>query len=323
MAQRSRKRIKLDPMLTYAATQSLGEFSRCIQEYQTRKGTVARMCLEESRQGALAFCKIGGATKEFEVMDKVYTKATQGRTFVMVSNTSNENTRFEVWNGMLKGQMDRYRREYEAQQIPDVPSREESPSQWMLNKWMYAESWMTLQERDGHWHIQRMINKVYLAWPWHRHEALETFERLLVRYGIPYMCDAWSTLRKQPLHWDMVVKHQSTLNRQHLASCMRMRTEDDLHQYAPLWSSPEDYLLHILHRDDDPTRELVEAWCTKYNHVLNVETLGVIFTSTKFEYSSTTIQLLVKFGYLPVVQGTEDDPFFYFDYYLRRWGIRT
>lgn len=327
------KKSKLDTVWTYAATEALKNFATNIHEYTCRKdGTVMRMCLEDARYAACIFSGIAHMSKDFQALDSEYESATKTRPWLTITNMSQEDLMVELngvsvmanprYHAMLKGQVDRYQRQFEAKQMTDMPDKNLPPQQWVSEKWSKVEAWMALHEGD-YFRVMRLIDQVYQAWPWDQLDSSSVFESLLLRYGIPYMCDAWTTIRSRPAYWALVIKHQAALDRRDLESCMRVRTEQDLHDYAPLWSHPEDYLLHIISREnDDPTPEIVQAWCKKYDRVLNEETLRVIFVDSKREKSSTMIQLLMKFGYLPLVEATKDDPWHYFDHYLRRWGIR-
>ena len=320
------KRAKVDPVWTYAATHALKAFASSIIDYGPG-GTVRRLCLEEARYNARIFAELGHLSHDWKALDRKYQVATQGRHMLSITNTDEQTVEWEgvrvqgEYQPRLKAQADRYRRQFEAHQVKDVPDQHLDPRNWVADQYQHAEAWMTFHE-DDYFDRERCINKVYLAWPWAQPEALPVFERLLVRYGVPYMCDAWPTVRVQAPYWALVVKHQSTFDRRHLESCMRVRTVEDLRDYAPFWSTPEDYLLHILHRDDDPTAELVQAWCQTSNIKLDHDTLRAIFTTTRREIRGTMIALLMKFGYLPTVEATEEDPWHYFGHYLRCWGIR-
>jgi len=319
------KKIKLDTVWTYAATEALKNFTTNIHDYRSMKGgTVARMCLEDARYAARIFSDIAHFTKDFQSLDGDYESATKSRSWLTVTNMSQDDLPIELngvsvmaklrYHVMLQRQMDRYQRQFDAKQVTDLPDKHLPPQKWLSERWSKVEAWMTLQEGD-YFHVNRMIDQVYQAWPWDQLDSSPFFERLLLSYGIPYMCHAWTTIQSQPTYWALVIQHQTTLDRRDLESCMRVRTEQDLHDYAPLWSHPEDYLLHIISREDDPTPEIVQAWCKKYDRVLNEDMLRAIFVASKRGISGTMIQLLMKFGYLPLVEH-------YFDHYLRRWGMR-
>jgi len=329
-SSRDAKRVKVDPTWAYAAVQALASFATRINDYGSG-GTVARIGLENARYAARIFAEMGHLSHEWQALERKYHAITKGRRLITISNLPDTDKPVDLegvtvqadtqHHAMLKRMANLYHRQFEAQQVKDLPDKDLHPRKWASEKYKHAEAWMTQHEQDC-MESDRAINGLYQAWPYDQPDALEVFSRLLLRYGVPYLCNAWPIIRGHPLYWALLIEHQDTFVRSNLESCMRVRTDADLHDYAPFWSSPGDYLLHILRRDDDPTPVLVQSWCAKYDRVLTIDTLREIFTTTKREFSSTTIELLMKFGYLPTVNATEDDPWHYFYHYLRLWGIR-
>jgi len=329
---RSAKRVKVDPMWTYAAEKALALYETRINDYvRVGGGTVARIGIEDARYAARIFAEIGHTSKSLEALVIKHHAITEGRRLITISNLSDDEETVDLedvpiradkqYHAMLKRMANLYRRQFEAGQVKDLPDKDLAPQKWASEHYKLAEAWMTQHEQDC-MASDRAINALYQAWPYDKPEALEVFTRLLLRYKVPYLCNAWPVIRTHPLYWALLIEHQGALDRKNMESCMRVRTKADLDDYAPFWTSPDDYLLHILDRDDDHTPELVRYWCTKYNRVLTIDTLREIFTTTKKGRSSTAIKLLMKFGYLPTVNATEDDPHHYFDHYLRLWGIR-
>ena len=321
-------------LLEHVGRSALEAYRQELSSYVSHGGgTIDRMCLEDDRFLAFHLAPLAGLDHELKRIETAYERATKGRTWLCISGNTPDAVAVNIEGHEIKMQpdqaktlerfVDRCRRELEAQ-TAGVPAKNASTAKGMKDQWQFAAHWMTLQEKDGYFEVERKLREILELWPYDNAESLELFKSLVSRYGIPYSCKAFPKIRANRPFFMVLVDLHKTLNSDNLRSNIKPEVPDDLDELG-LLVSPEQLLLIVLKLDK---KSMVEAWIQRFhkNSAFDEDAVKSFIFRVKdqhLNYDSEHIRILIKLGYLPEVpKDPKDDHWhFFFYHYLRKWGI--